>query len=252
MSAGTPLLVRSALLSLLAFALSQQPAAAQAGNIPDAPGESLAFAPPVSSLVLTRELRRPLPDGNEIVTERSYEVHIEKQDAGYVVNGTLIAVKVGAPEELRVLAELERNRPDTGLFPMRLDAEGMLAQDEERLPAEPAKTLSQGVQMVAEQLRRMKLPAVDAVQARAFVHQFLARPAMTAWPADLFRPSPGKRSDARELALPNGQHGQVVVETEAAAQPATGLLARFDRVVTTRIANDTRRTIETWRLTSSR
>jgi len=225
---------------------------AQSNGQADAAHLASTFAPPDVPLVLTRELRRPLPGGSEVVTQRSYEVRIERVDAGYVVNGTLLEVKVDAPENLRMLADLERARADTGLFPIRLDAHGMLAQAEAPPSTAPAKALSRGVQLVSEQLRKLNLPAADAAQAQAFVHQLLSRPAMTAWPIDLFRPTPGKHRDVRELALPNGVQGQVVVETEAEAEPASGLLARLDRIVTTRVDNDTRRTIESWRLSQHR
>jgi len=244
--------VRAALLTVLAFAGTPVPTFAQSDRQADQSRETLAFVPPDVPLVLTRELRRPMSDGTEVVSQRSYEVRIERVDAGYVVNGTLLEVKVDAPEDLRQLAELERARPDTGLFPMRLDVDGMLTQTDPEPSAEPAKALSQGVQLVSEQLRRLHLPAADAAQAQAFVHQFLSRPAMTSWPIDLFRPSPGKHRDTRDLALPNGAQGQVVVETEAEALPASGLLARLDRIVTTRVDNDIRRTIETWRLSQTR
>ena len=65
------------------------------------------FAPPQSSLVLTRELRRPLADGKEVVTRRSYEIAIVHDGDGYRVDGRLIDVEVDAPPALRALSTLE-------------------------------------------------------------------------------------------------------------------------------------------------
>jgi len=237
--------VRAALIAALVLAGLAGPARAQAGL----QAEAREFSPPDAPLVLTRELRRPLADGHEVVSRRRYQVQFQRQDAGYVVDGLLLEAQVDAPEELRMLADLERARPDTGLFPIRLDADGMLATNDEGPSPEPGRALSAGIELVSQQLRRMNLPAMDARQAQAFVRQFLSRPGMTPWPLDLFRPAPGRHSDSREVALPDGIRGEVTVETNAETEPATGLLARFDRIVTTRVENDTRRTFETWRLT---
>ncbi|MCB2072745.1 MAG: hypothetical protein H6917_06425 [Novosphingobium sp.] len=203
------------------------------------------FQPPQSTMLLTRTLRRPLPGGKQVVTRRSYEVSILPDGEGFRIDGKLVDVAVEAPENLGALAEIERKRPDKGMFPMRLDAGGML------LPgADPqaGATTQEAIALASQQVDSMKLAAFDMLQARAFVGQFQKRQGLSEWPVDLFRPAPGKRRETRTIPLPNGARGQVTVDTEAQVAAQTGLLSSFTRTVITDLGDDVRATYETWTL----
>jgi hypothetical protein len=203
------------------------------------------FSPPASSLVLTRTIVRPLPDGKTITTRRDYEVRITRAGDGFRVDGALIDVAVDAPPSLLALAEIERCRPDTGLFPILLDASGMIAA-----PSGPQQSgsVSQAASLLTERIGSSGLPALDMLQAQAFVARLRAGTARSQWPNDVFHPAPGKRSEARKLALPGGGEGQVLIEIAGEGAGPEGQIAAVDRTVTTDLTGDRRVTLERWRI----
>lgn len=204
------------------------------------------FRPPQEPMVLTRTLRKHLSDGAEIVTRRSYEIHFVPESGGYVVEGRLLSVLVDAPPALQVLAEIERARRDKDMFPIKVDRTGRLVfGNAPKNSAELRLASAQSLRQVSE----FGLNEQEGAQARAFVGQFEARPGNTAWPEDLFRPEPGKRSEARSIPLPNGESGTKSVAIEANPADSTGLLSSFARTVTTKLGGSARVTEEIWTLT---
>ena len=207
-----------------------------------------AFAPPQAQLLLTRTLHRPLPDGKAVVTRRSYAVRIIRDGAGYRVEGNLVEAIADAPPSLAALAEIERLRPDNGMFPILLDARGMIVGGG---MVQPDGSLDRAAVIAAETIGGSGLPALDMLQAQAFVKQLRSRAARSQWPADIFHPAPGKRSETRNIALPGGGEGHVTVEIMAQGASKGGQLALLDRVVTTELAGDTRITREQWQLSQA-
>lgn len=195
-------------------------------------------------MVLTRILRRPLPGGAVVATARSYEVRFVREPGGYRVDGELIAVEVSAPPAFEALAALERARPDTGMFPVRIDDRGrFLAAGEER-----PKAFAQQASKVALAMLPTGQTAGEARDARSFIQQVGSSPVHTAWPDDLFMPSPGKRSDRHVVPLPGGKTSEVEVEIEASVDASSGVLSKLTRTVTTRLGDSSRITEETWTL----
>lgn len=225
----------AAALPLVALALAPAPVAASA------PG---AFLPSSEPMVLTRQLRRPLPGGIEISTARSYEVRFVREEGGYRIEGKLIEVEIKAPARFEALAALERARPDTGMFPMRIDASGRFLAADGRQQQEFARSAGQ----VASGMIPAGLVSAEARDARAFIGQSSANPVQTAWPEDLFRPVPGKHSSSQVMSLPGGKTGEVAISTEAQVDAASGLVTSFRREVTTRLGDSTRVTLESWTL----
>jgi hypothetical protein len=206
-----------------------------------------AFIPTPAPLLLTRTLRHVLHDGNAVVSRRSYRVRFVADHGGFRIEGALADVAVEAPPGLEALAQLERRRPDTGLFPMRLDAAGAIVPTPD---APPSAEQRQALELAAGQIARMGLAASETGQAQAFVSRLQAQPHRTVWPRDLFHPRPGARREERTIPLANGLRGQVTTEIEASADPATGLLGAFRRKVTTELDGNTRVVIEEWTLAS--
>ena len=209
--------------------------------------ESAQFFPPSAPMVLTRTVRRPLPDGAEVLSLRRYEIRIIPDGAGYRVDGVLIATDVQAPPSLQRLAALERARLDDGMFPMRLDAAGKLLP-RETVPAGAASR--KAVELALQHVRKAGLAPAEADKASAFIRQIGASSGRTAWPDDLFSPAVGQRRQTQTIPLPNGAQGQVEIDIDASAQGGSGLLASFSRTVTTRLGSDARVTEETWTLTA--
>jgi hypothetical protein len=219
------------------------PLAAVCGAKPPAP--QAVFAPPPAPMLLTRTLRHVLHDGRAVATRRSYRVRFARDGAGFRIDGALAEVAVDAPAGLEPLAELERRRPDTGMFPMRLDAQGLIVPTGDPPPSEAQR---QAIGTAAGLVAQMSLTAAESAEAQGFVAQFRTRSYRTPWPQDLFHPAPGKRRDERAVPLPGGAAGQVTTELEASADPQTGLLAAFRRKVTTAFGGDSRVVLEEWTL----
>ena len=203
------------------------------------------FAPPDAQMVLTRTLHRPLPDGNAIVTTRSYAVRIVPMGNGYRVEGTLIEAKAEAPPMLAALAEIERKRTDEGLFPILLDENGMIASGGALLAD---GSLNRSTEIATAAIGKAGLNRSDLAQTTAFVSQLGSHAARSQWPADIFRPLPGRRSESRAIPLPGGEQGSVTIEIVGEGPDLDGQIAALDRVVTTDLAGDRRLTREHWQL----
>jgi hypothetical protein len=203
------------------------------------------YSPPHSPLLLVRTLYRPLPDGKAIVTRRSYSIRIVPDGAGYRVEGELVQATVDAPPSLAALAEIERRRPETGMFPILLDARGQILGGGKVLSD---GSLGRAAVVAAESIGGSGLQAIDMLQAQAFVRQLSSRSPRSQWPADVFNPAPGKRDEARIIALPGGNEGRVTIEIASQGMNKTGQVALLERVVTTDLGGDTRVTREQWLL----
>lgn len=204
-----------------------------------------AFEPPEGPFVLTRVLERSLPDGKAVVARRSYSVRFVRDGKGYRLDGSLLSVSVEVPEVLEALAELERRRTDTGLFPMRIDAAGTLLPAESHAARDPV--VATAAQHVSLAISGAGLSPSEIRQAHAFVDRVRSQPMHSEWPADLFMPRTGRRQQLVPVPLPDGKSGEVSVVLEARAGSG-GLLSWFRRTVTTELAGTTRRSTETWTL----
>ncbi len=204
-----------------------------------------AFNPPTSGLVLTRTLSRGLPDGKIITTRRDYEVRISRIGEGYRVDGALIDVAVDAPPSLAGLAEIERRRPDAGLFPIYLDASGSIVSKREDVPG---TAVGQAVTLVSQRIGSSGLAALDMLQAQAFVAQLRSNAAHSNWPSDVFRPALGRRSEVHRLELADAADGEVTIVMEGQGPGPAGRVAAIDRIVTTDLGGDRRVTRERWQI----
>ncbi len=232
----------AALVPAIAVAATSETHAREAG----AGAPAAAFKPPEGPLVLTRVLERSLPDGKAIVSRRSYAVRFLRDGDGYRLDGSLLSVSVEVPDVLEALADLERRRPDTGLFPMRIDVAGTLLAAENPSPPDPAVAMA--AQQVSLAISGAGLSPGETRQAHAFVDRVRSQSMHTEWPADLFMPRTGRRQQLVPVPLPDGKSGEVSVVLEARAGSG-GLLSWFRRTVTTELAGTTRRSTETWTLT---
>lgn len=224
----------AALLSLAALSIATPIAAS-----------SDEFAPPATKLLLTRTLVRPLPDGNAIATRRTYEVQITRDGDGYRVDGKLTEAAVDVPPSLADLAEIERRRPDLGMFPIMLDARGMMIGGG---AVQTGAAADRAARVAAEHIGQSGLPAIDMLQLQAFVAQVSARAPRSQWPADIFHPTVGRHSEQRMIPLPGGIEGKVTIEIAASGSGSGGQLASVERVVTTDLSGDRRVTREQWQL----
>ncbi len=222
--------------------------AAMPGQLLGAGPLQTAFTPTAGPMLLIRTLHRPLPGGQAVVTRRSYEVRITREGNGFRVDGKLVDASVEAPPMLQALAEIERQRPDSGLFPIMLDSQGMIAGG----PAiQPDGSLDRAAALAASRIGGSSLGTFDRTQAQDFVQQLRTHPARSQWPLDVFHPAAGRRSEVRAIPLADGGEGRVSIEIQALPGSTSGQIAALARTVTTEIGADSRVTREEWRLSKA-
>jgi hypothetical protein len=204
-----------------------------------------AFAAPDVPLILTRTVTRALPGGRQIVASRRYQVRFFAEGDGCRIEGEMVSASVEAPPALRVLAELERTRPDTGLFPIHLDGRGRIVS--QRIGDDRSAT-SSAADLLSARVAQAPIAPTERAAASHFVGQVAQSGGESVWPQDLFRPAPGLRTEVRQMPLPDGNIGEVSITSDARTDPVSGRLVSFERTVLTRIGETTRGSRETWTL----
>lgn len=235
--------LRAAMLAGCVFALAPS---AMAENTAPKP-VAAAFSAPVGPVILTRELRRAIGRSKQIVTRRSYEIRFVREGEGWRVNGTLISSEVDAPAELAELAALEKARKDEGLFPLMLDAQGLIVVQGAQGDADSAGK----ARLVANKaVEKINMSSADQVVAKQMIQRIAAQSQSSGsnWPIDLFRPSVEPSVDVRAIPLPDGKQGRVTV-TMRGRPDHTGQLRQLDRSVLTEIDGTSRLSVETWSMT---
>lgn len=202
-----------------------------------------AFTPPSGPMVLSRTVWRGLHDGKAIKVTRPYAVTIRADGDGYLVDGQLIDTAVDAPAAVAVLAELERKRVETGVFPFRLDRTGRIVPGPAPAPADHRPTARAAAGLVGA----APLPEQVRQQSRAVLDEVIgAARAGTAWPADLFNPVAAKGEQSREVQLPDGAKGRIAVSISVERRSAGHVPHSFERTVTTSLGGTDSTTRETW------
>ncbi len=218
---------------------------------PPPPASVPAFTPPDTPLLLTRTLWRSLRDGQEIMVKRIYEVRFSRDRGGFLVDGRLIDTAVDAPAPLALLAEVERKRPDQGMFPLHLDGAG-------RIVAKQATAVPGEAHRIAEDRTRAILASSamgsDARQQAGALARSILESSIgaSAWPSDLFNPSSLARREQRNLALDGGQQGKVEVSVEVRGRAAGSLPQSIERRVVTEVEGTSRFSREVWTLEPTR
>ncbi len=215
------------------------------------PASETVFRAPDGSLVLTRELRRELSRGKQLVTRRNYRISFVRDGDGWRVDGELIDCQVDAPPELDVLAQIEKARPDNGLFPLYLDSAGRIV--EQQGSRADVSTTSKARAVVGSTVAKIAMEPQDRAIAAAMVQRIAAQSQASGghWPEDLFRPASGHRSEESSMALPDGSEGRIIVTIDAAGS-SDGMLDHFQRNVVTELGGTRRESMEVFRLARMR
>lgn len=216
-------------------------------NTPAAASAQAHFTPPSEQLVLSRTVTRSLSGGKQIVVTRRFIIQFVPDGQGYVLNGSQLDVSVQVPPMLSGLAEIERQRIDTGLFPAWVDASGAIVQKPAatRTPDSAVTAMSSAAQTLLSQSR---LTADRKQESMLYLGQLTAQSAGSPWPADLFYAIPGERRQHRVVALPSGAHGEVDIVVRVAALMPCGLPTAFEREITTVLEGTSQVSRELWTL----
>lgn len=205
------------------------------------------FAPPSIPLVLTRTLYRELSDGKQVVVTRRYAIRFSPDGDGFRVDGTLIDATVEAPPFLARLAELERQRPDTGVFPALLDESGMIRSS--TVTPLDSQTRKQAMTSARTVIAEAPAPSEARRETGALLGQVANGAGGSGWPVFLFNPGLAERVERRQMALPDGGRGEVEVRIRVQGLQPGGLPQRLERVVVTRLAGTERTSREVWTIT---
>ena len=204
-----------------------------------APDAVVALAPPTDRpLLLSRTLTRELPGGKAIVATRRYRIVFARTASGWRIDGTLVASEIAAPPALAALAELERTRPDDGLFPIALDAAGRIVSASGG--AQGRTQVERAIVAVRAKLPGEPLPGVAAGSAGA----------LTRWPETLFLPVETRAANEQRFPLPDGSEGKITVTLASAAAEALATMGRAERTVTTEVGGTRRISRESWSLSA--
>lgn len=204
------------------------------------------FAPPAGPMLYTRRLEREMGRGYRLVVERRFAVRFLPVTAGYQVEGEQVGVEVEAPEALSEFVRIERERTETGLFPLLLDADGSIAAS---MGVPVATRLDEAVRVALDQLQAQPHTPAERSELERFVaafHQGATR-LITELPRDLFAPGSPRR-ETRDISLPGGDTGAVSVSFTATRDPDTGMMREALREVVTTLDGGQRRTLENWTL----
>ena len=206
------------------------------------------FDPPSTPMRYTRRLERGLPGGASFAVSRSFAIRFLREAGGFRVEGEQVAVAVEAPEPLAEFARIERERRETGLFPLALDSSGAIRG---LAPGVDTGRLDEAVRAALARIDAGSHPQAERERLRAFVEAVdrSAGAILTELPRDLFAPVDCPRSERRAVALPGGDRGEVRLSFDAERDSLSGLMRTARREVVTDIAGDLRRTVESWTLT---
>jgi hypothetical protein len=199
---------------------------------------------------LTRVLTRSLGDFETLEVKRSWLIEFHDLPEGIVVSGKQSAVDVTAPAKLAALAEIEERRVEQGVFPLRLDRDGLIANEAE---PEVGPALDQAVASAKLIIARQELTAErerETVEYLAIM-QRSAQSLVSRLPRDLLYPQQLDWHEERALELPGGLRGEMSVRFSARICPQLALLEHSSRLVETRIGDSARLSSEEWLLSEA-
>lgn len=203
------------------------------------------FAPAAHPYRLARRVERQLHGGARLTVERRWSLKFTVQGRGYLVDGHQTSVMVDAPPALAFLAQMERDRLENDMFPLMLDEAGQIL-------SVASSSADEALATAVEQVRKRLEAALG--DGRDLAERFLAElqqageQSLAAWPANLLAPGALDREEHRAVPLPGGRSGSITVRTLASSDPATGVMERFERQVTSRLDDSVREGLERFSL----
>ncbi len=204
------------------------------------------FSAPPTALTLVRTLHRALSGGREVLTVRTYDLRISTVEDGFRVDGQQIDCSVEAPPMLQALADVERKRIDNGMFPIMLNANGVITSFGIGVDAGAKQ---QAADMVDGMIGKSRLEVGDKTEASGFTSQIRGGDdTISKWPLDLFNLRTGRHSETRRMALPDGSEGQVTIAMESHQSGINQQQDTVERIVTTDLGGSQRITREEWKL----
>lgn len=206
------------------------------------------FVPPSHTMRYRRRLERSLSDGEAVIVTRDFAIRFLPNARGYLVTGEQLGVSVSAPEQLAQFARIEEERIETGLFPLRLDANGKITG---KHGESNGQWLDDAVDEARAHLAAHPLPEADRQELNRFISAIHNRATLviSQLPGDLFAPEQNEWAMTRELPLSEGLSGTVSTSFSAQLDASNCIMQQAERLVVTEIAGQQRRASESWSLT---
>ena len=200
---------------------------------------------PDGPMILHRTLRRGLRDGIDIVVQRVWTVSFFEQPGGVRITGNQLSATVDAPPEIAAIAEIERERDTSSMFPIELDGNGRIIGIGY---GEPQSAVTQAVRAAEKLIAGATHAGSEREQALRQLSQIRSAGGsmLGRLPPDLFFPVPTDFREVQPVALPDGSQGEFELHYRAAAVAAGGWLEALDRTVITRLAGSERQSAESW------
>lgn len=208
------------------------------------------FAPPLEQLILSRTVIRELSDGKQIKITRRYAVRFAPVESGFLLDGKLVDVTVDVPPLLSSLAEIERKRDETGMFPVRIDSDGTILAGQGSVQIDRGQREEMTARATAV-MAGTGMPRENLQLGVRFVSQTLQAPPRSPWPVDLLRIPPGEHRQSRTVALAGGAEGRIEVVTKVEGLLPCGLPSSIERTVVTMLAGTRRVSREIWTFQTS-
>lgn len=202
---------------------------------------------PEAPMRLTRRLERGLKGGESIVVTRQWQIDFARQGRGASITGRQVSAAVFAPEKLTQLARIEETRSTDDMWPILLSENG-------RIVAAGQYTREKDFAAAVNEAEAMIARRPSSEETKAQQRQYLAQlhrsggSLLDNLPPDLFFPETDQRETRRPVALPGGLKGEFVMNFTARKAADRHWLAEAERVVTTRIGDDLRRSSDRWTL----
>lgn len=195
--------------------------------------------------ILSRRIERSLSDGEWISVDRSWQVEFSRQAQGISISGQQVDVEIKAPTSLAPIAAIEQARSTAEMWPMLLNASGMLFGAGVGISE---RDLSAAVEAAQSLLAERPAPASVRAQRLHYLAsmQRAGSSLLDQLPDDLFFPTIGPMHAVRPVELPGGMTGEFELSYSAVAVPEKGWLDRAQREVITRLAGTQKIAREHW------
>lgn len=203
---------------------------------------------PGAPLQLVRVLQRRIGEDAAITVRRSWLVQCERQGRGIVLTGQQISADVSAPPHLAALAQIERQRDASAMFPLMLSDDGVILTPGNA--SAPDDILGSALTAAEALIARQPVPADERERYRLYlaqVHQAGAS-LLDSLPPDLFFPNGSAVERSHPVALPGGLTGRFTLVYSSEPQPDAPWLKRAERRAMTDVAGITRAASEVWTL----
>ena len=192
-------------------------------------------------------VERGLGKGAKIVVTRRWLIHFSTTATGITVTGHQLSATVDAPAKLSAIADIERRRDASDMFPIELDRTGLITS---LTDASSPKSVAEAVDTALRQLKERGDEGQSYADHRSFLMSVnrMTSEQVSRIPTDLFVPAPGSDQTDRAIPLADGQSGKIAIFHTATTRQKSPLLAGSERRIVTTVGPEDRVSSETWTL----